>query len=223
LNIFQIILLVNICVAVGYFIASMITIKVWGINPIGKKEKTDNIFGVLAIIISTLILFGLWIIYIINPDISSLLLSIKPLTGLVYIKWIAVSLITIATIIEIISGLTLGKSGRIHSSTEKTKLIKTGIYGIIRNPIVLGLFLYGLGILLLNPNLLGLFMIILLIYGYNFKVNTEAKKLKEMFGDRWDEYCKKVGKYFPRLFVSYHQPGKINLYGQELSKWKEKK
>jgi len=199
-DIFQIILLINLCIAVGYFIISMIALKISGIDPIGKKEKTDKNFGILAIIISTLILFGLWIIYIINPDISLLFLSIRPLTGSVFIKWIAVSLITIATIIEIISGLTLGKSGRIHSSTEKTKLIKTGIYGIIRNPIVLGLFLYGLGILLLNPNLLGLLMIILLLYGYNYKVDTEAKKLKEMFGDEWDEYCKKVGKYLPGLF-----------------------
>jgi len=199
-DIFQIILLINLCVAVGYFIISMIALKMSGFNPIGKKEKTDNIFGVLAIIISTLILFGLWIIYIINPDISLLFLSIKPLTVLVYIKWIAVSLITISTMIEIISGLTLGKSGRIHSSTEKTKLIKTGIYGIIGNPIAFGLFLYGLSILLLNPNLLGLLMIILLVYGYNYKVDTEAKKLKEMFGDEWDEYCRRVGKYFPRLF-----------------------
>jgi len=198
-DIFQIILLVNICIAVGYFIISMIALKISGIDPIGKKEKTDNIFGILAIIISTLILFGLWIIYIINPDISLLLLSIKPLTGLVFIKWIAVSLITIATILEIVSGLTLGKSGRINSPTEKIKLIKTGIYGIIRNPIVFGLFLYGLGILLLNPNLLGLFMMIILVYGYNFKVNTEARRLKEMFGDEWNEYYKKVGKYFPRL------------------------
>jgi len=199
-DIFQIILLINLCIAVGYFIISMIALKISGIDPIGKKEKTDKNFGILAIIISTLILFGLWITYIINPDVSLLFLSVRPLTAPAYIKWIAVSLITIATIIEIISGLTLGKSGRIHSSAEKTKLIKTGIYGIIRNPIVLGLFLYGLGILLLNPNLLGLSMMLLLVYGYNYKVDTEAKKLKEMFGDEWDEYCKKVGKYFPRLF-----------------------
>jgi len=200
MNNFQIILLVDLCVSVGYFIISMIALKMSGVDPIGKKEKTDNIFGVLAIIISTLILFGLWILYTINPDISLLFLSIKSLTELVYIKWIAVSLITAATIIEIISSLTLGKSGRIYSSAERTKLIKTGIYGIIRNPIVLGLFLYGLGILLLNPNLPGLLMMILLVYGYNYKVDTEAKKLKEMFGDEWDKYCKRVGKYLPRLF-----------------------
>ena len=200
MDIFQIILLLNLCISVGYFIISMIALKMSGINPIGKKEKTNNIFGVIAIIISTSILFVLWIMYIINPNISLLFLSIKSLTGLVYIKWISVSLITIATIIEIISSLTLGKSGRIHSPTEKTKLIKTGMYGIIRNPIVLGLFLYGLGISLLNPNLLSLLMIIFIVYGYNYKVDTEAKKLKEMFGDEWDEYCKKVGKYLPRLF-----------------------
>jgi protein-S-isoprenylcysteine O-methyltransferase Ste14 len=200
LNIFQVILLVNLSVSVGYFIVSMIALKMWGIEPIGKRERSDNIFGVLAIIISTLILFGLWIAYIINPDISLFFLSVRQLTILAYIKWIAVSLITIATIMEIVAGLTLGRSGRIHSPKEKTKLIKTGIYGIIRNPVVLGLFLYGLGILLLNPNLIGLFMMVLIIYGYNYKVDTEAKKLREMFGDEWDDYCKKVGKYFPRLF-----------------------
>ncbi len=199
MDIFQIILLLNLCISVGYFIISMIALKISGINPIGKKEKTNNIFGVLAIIISTSILFALWIMYIINPNISLLFLSVRALTELIYIKWMAVSIITIATIIEIISSLTLGKSGRIHSPTEKTKLIKTGMYGIIRNPIVSGLFLYGLGISLLNPNLLSLLMIIFMVYGYNYKVDTEAKKLKEMFGDEWDEYYKKVGKYLPRL------------------------
>lgn len=190
----------NLSVSVGYFIISMIALRISGVRPIGKKDKTDNIFGVMGIIISTLILFGLWIAYIINPDISLFFLSIRPLTAMAYIKWIAVSLITIATMIEIISVLTLGKSGRIFSCAERTELIKTGIYGIIRNPIVFGLFLYVLGILLLNSNLLGLTMVVLLIYGYNYKVDTEAKKLRKIFGDQWDGYCKKVGKYFPRLF-----------------------
>ena len=42
-------------------------------------------------------------------------------------------------------------------------------------------------------------MIVFLLYGYNFKVNTEAKKLEEMFGEQWNAYCKNVGKYFPKL------------------------
>ena len=61
--------------------------------------------------------------YIINPNIS--LLSVDLLTKLVYLKWITVSIMTISTVIEIISGLTLGKSGRIHSPEEKTKIIRT--------------------------------------------------------------------------------------------------
>jgi len=122
------------------------------------------------------------------------------LTESLDIKWIAVSIMTVSTVIEIISSLSLGKSGRIHSPTEKTKLIITGIYGITRNPIVLGMFLYGLSILLLNPNLLSLVMIVLLVYGYNYKVDSEAKKLEEMFGDKWNVYCKNVSKYLPKLF-----------------------
>jgi len=199
MDIFQIILLLNLFVSVSYFIASMIFLKASGINPIGKRAKTKNKFGVLSIIISTLILYFLWIMYIINPNMS--LLSVDLLTELVYIKWIAVSILTISTLIEIISGFTLGESGRIHSPEEKTKLIKTGIYGIIRNPIVLGIFLYGFSILLLNPNLLSVLMMIFLIYGYNYKVDTESKKLEEMFGAEWNDYCEKVGKYFPNLFT----------------------
>lgn len=141
--------------------------------------------------------------YIINSNISLLFLSVDLLTKLICIKWLALSIITISTVIEIISSLTLGKSGRIHSPTEKTKLIKTGIYGIIRNPIVLGLFLYGFGILLLNPNLLSLLMMIFLVYGYNYKVDTEANKLEIMFGDEWNDYCKKVGKYLPKCAAGY--------------------
>ena len=199
MDIFQIILLLNLCISVSYFIISMIILKLLGINPIGKRVKAKNIFGILSIIISTLILFFLWIMYIINSNIS--LLAVDLLTRLIYIKWIAVSIMTISTVIEIISSLSLGKSGRIHSPTEKTQLIKTGIYRITRNPIVLGMFLYGFSILLLNPNLLSLLMMIFLIYGYNYKVDIEANKLEKMFGNEWNNYCKKVGKYFPKLFA----------------------
>ena len=200
MDIFQIILLFNLCIAVGYFIVSMSILKILGINPLGKKVKTKNTFGIISLIISTLILFFLWIMYILDSNISLSFLSIKLLTEYFYIKWIAVLIMTISTVIEIISGLSLGKSGRIHSPTEKTELIITGIYGITRNPIVLGMFLYGLSILLLNPNLLSLVMIVLLVYGYNYKVDTEAKKLEEMFGDEWNVYCKNVSKYLPKLF-----------------------
>jgi len=63
------------------------------------------------------------------------------------------------------------------------------------------MFLYGFSILLLNPNLLSLLMMIFLVYGYNYKVDTEANKLEKMFGDEWNNYCKKVGKYLPKLFA----------------------
>jgi protein-S-isoprenylcysteine O-methyltransferase Ste14 len=199
--IYQIILLIILCVSVSYFIISLIVLKMSGVNPFGKRVKTKNKFGVLSIILSTLILYFLWIISIIDPHLSSLFLSLDVLAESCFIQWVAITIMIIASLIEIIASLTLGKSGRIHSPVEKTKLVTTGIYGIIRNPIVSGMFLYGFGIVLLNPNLLSVAMMILLIYGYNYKVDTEAKKLEEMFGDEWRNYRTKVGKYLPRLFT----------------------
>ena len=54
MDIFQIILLLNLCISVSYFIMSMIILKASGISPIGKRVKTKNKFGTLSIIISTL-------------------------------------------------------------------------------------------------------------------------------------------------------------------------
>jgi protein-S-isoprenylcysteine O-methyltransferase Ste14 len=195
----QLILLTNLCVIIGYFIVSMIVLKAMGINPLGKRRVTKNILGIAALVLSTIWLFFFWTYYIIDPHIAEYFLSLKVITELAVIKWIAAALISLATVLEIISGFTIGRSGRIHSPTEKTELIKKGIYGIIRNPIVLGMFLYGLGILMLNPHLLSLLMMGVMIYGYNFKVDTEAKQLEEFFGEKWREYCKKTGKYIPRL------------------------
>lgn len=42
MDVFQIILLINLCISVGYFIASMIILKLSGINPIGKKVNNKN-------------------------------------------------------------------------------------------------------------------------------------------------------------------------------------
>jgi protein-S-isoprenylcysteine O-methyltransferase Ste14 len=202
MDVFQIILLINLCVLIAYFIVSMITLKVMGINPLGKRKSTKNIFGIVTLVLSTVWLFFIWTYYIIDPRIATYFLSFKAITELPVIKWIAVALISLAALLEIISASTIGKSGRIHSPTEKTKLIKKGIYGISRNPIVVGMFLFGFGMLLLNPNLLSLFMMGLLLHGYNNKVDTEAQQLEEFFGDEWHKYCKQTGKYFPKIMRS---------------------
>ncbi|MBN2104551.1 isoprenylcysteine carboxylmethyltransferase family protein [bacterium] len=168
-----------------------------GVNPIGRRETSQNMFGSISIILSTLLLLLLWIYYIIDSNISNCLFPVKILNNTVFIKWAALVIIYGATTIEIIAGTSLGDSMRIHSPYEETKLMTKGIYHFIRNPVVLGMFLYSLGIFLFIPNVLGLFTMIILIYGYNFKVDTEARDLYRRFGNDWLEYCRNVGKYFP--------------------------
>jgi len=35
----------------------------------------------------------------------------------------------------------------------------------------------------------------------NFKADTEAEVLQKRFGVQWLEYCKKTGKYFPKINI----------------------
>ncbi len=118
------------------------------------------------------------------------------------IKYIASFILCFATLIEVIAGLALGKSFKIHSPEEKESitLITKGIYGIIRNPVVLGIFCYAFSIMLLNPTLLSLLIFVIIIIGYNYKVDAEAKEIEKRIGREWYEYCKKTGKYFPLFF-----------------------
>jgi len=200
MNIFQLSLLINLILIILLFVIGMIKIRRKGNNPVGRREPTKNIFGVFSIISSTLLLLFLWIYYIIDIDISTYFFPVKIITDIIVIKWAAMIMMIGGTIIEICAAGSLGDSMRIHSPIEETELITKGIYGFIRNPVVLGMFLYSIGMLLFVPNLLGLFTAVFLIYGYNFKVDIEAQDLYRRFGDDWLEYCKNVGKYFPRLY-----------------------
>lgn len=199
MNFFQCSLLIHLLILLSLFLAGILIIKTKGYHPIGRRDAAQNIPGTISIISSTILLLFLWIYYIIDVNISNYFLSIQAINNFIFIKWTALVIFFGATIIEIVASLSLGDSMRIHSPYEETKLITKGIYHMIRNPVVLGMFMYSLGIFLLIPNILGLLTMLIMIYGYNVKVDTEAQDLYKRFGDEWQEYCRHVGKYFPKF------------------------
>ncbi|EMR74144.1 hypothetical protein MCGE09_00172 [Thaumarchaeota archaeon SCGC AB-539-E09] len=95
--------------------------------------------------------------------------------------------------------LTLGDNFRISFPEEGTQLITHGIYDVMRNLIVLSIFLMMAGTFLLIPYLLSLFNLIVNIIGFDAKVTDEERFLAKRFGDKWIEYTRKTGKYLPRV------------------------
>ena len=87
---------------------------------------------------------------------------------------------------------------RIDKKIKENKLLTTGVYGIVRNPIYSAFIFIFTGALLLAANY------ILLILPFVFWVfltilmkNTEEKWLRNEFGKEYEEYARKVNRVIP--------------------------
>ncbi len=86
------------------------------------------------------------------------------------------------------------------------KLATNGPFAHVRNPLYIGNFLIGLGIVLMarNPILLGIFLagFAILYWG---TVRKEEKDLRELFKQSYDDYVKEVPCLIPRLRPYSHR------------------
>jgi protein-S-isoprenylcysteine O-methyltransferase Ste14 len=84
----------------------------------------------------------------------------------------------------------LGKSFSI--SAQAHKLVTTGIYWKIRNPIYVsgGVMIVGLGLVLQKPAMW--ILLFVLIVGQTIRARREARVLEAAFGDEYREYRRKT-------------------------------
>ena len=80
------------------------------------------------------------------------------------------------------------------------KLITTGLYAYIRNPMILGLFLLllGLGVLLGSLSLILLFTPLFILLNVLYLKAIEEKEMGKKFGQEYLEYKKRVPLFIPR-------------------------
>ncbi len=84
---------------------------------------------------------------------------------------------------------------------RKNKVLAiVGPYQHVRNPLYVGSFLIGagFGIFIGNFVILALIIIVFLLI-YTLQINSEEKKLSEIFGEKYIDYKKNVGRWIPRL------------------------
>ena len=89
-----------------------------------------------------------------------------------------------------------------HQQLFKDKhadLITTGIFAHVRHPMYLGIILTYLGWIIATFSLLTFIPWILIVTLYVKMANHEEKQLEERFGEKYEEYKRKVPKWIPKL------------------------
>jgi protein-S-isoprenylcysteine O-methyltransferase Ste14 len=80
------------------------------------------------------------------------------------------------------------------------KLVVRGLYQYVRNPMYVGVLTVILGWSILYHSVTLLLYAFCVAVGFNlFILLYEEPHLRTIFGNQYDEYCKKAGRWFPKL------------------------
>ena len=93
----------------------------------------------------------------------------------------------------------LGK-GTLAPWEPTRKLVISGPYAYVRNPMITGVFLILLGeALIFSSWVIGIWAAIFIIINMIYFPLSEEPGLRKRFGEEYEEYCKHVPRYIPRL------------------------
>jgi len=114
-------------------------------------------------------------------------------------------------IFVLFTGVMLRMSARGHKkahSKQGQKLVMTGPYTLVRNPMYLGSFLMGAGFIFMVWPWWSLPLFAWLFYArFNKQIVKEEKQLTKLAGDKYKKYCQRIHRFFP----SFHLLPKARL------------
>ncbi len=101
-------------------------------------------------------------------------------------------------------GLTLSLFGELiqlwcFASLDKNRTLGVkGLYMLTRNPMYIGRFFLLLGFVVLTGNILVILIFVILYYFYVVnRVKREEEKLRMLFGEAYENYCREVKRFMP--------------------------
>ena len=139
-------------------------------------------------------------------SILQLLDVVAPVAEL-HAPWIQIGGIVVAIVgifATVYAQLDMGDSWRIGVDPgETTTLVRTGVFGWVRNPIFTAMITFGFGIALVTPNLVALAGFLLLVATIELQVRiVEEPYLLTVHGDDYRSYLTNVGRFMPGVGVS---------------------
>lgn len=120
---------------------------------------------------------------------------INPLSMYQIISWF---LLILSVYVVITGYLLLKRRGKPDSNFENTSLlVKSGIYGYIRHPLYLSVFLLGTGVMLKNPDPLQLVLGVINLLAVYITARIEENEMIVKFGEDYRKYMKETKMFIP--------------------------
>lgn len=177
---------------IGLFVP-MILIKKKGKDPHGTHKGASLLTRLTPYTIFAWLTYI--IIFVIDDNIANFLV-LEFLSSDVF-KFIGIMIISIGLLLDLLGTVALGFNFRIELPKEEISLITTGIYRLMRNPIVMGVYLLLFGSFFVIPTIISLIFLIANILTFDSKVRDEEKFLAKRFGEKYKNYSTQVGRYLP--------------------------
>ncbi len=120
---------------------------------------------------------------------------IDPFTTIHIISWL---MLIVSAYVALAGYLLLKNRGNPTVNFEDTSVIvKSGIYGYIRHPLYLSVFMLGTGIMLKDPGTLQVVLGIINLLALLITASIEEKEMVSKFGDQYKQYMKETKMFIP--------------------------
>ena len=117
------------------------------------------------------------------------------------VRWLGVLLYGVGGILRLAPVFVLGRrfSGLVAIQPEH-RLVTSGLYGIIRHPSYLGLFVLALGWGLTFRSGVGVIIAVLMLVVVLARIDSEERLLSESFGAEYDDYRARTWRLIPYVY-----------------------
>jgi protein-S-isoprenylcysteine O-methyltransferase Ste14 len=120
---------------------------------------------------------------------------IDPFSLFQILSWI---LLVLSIYVVITGYLLLKRDGKPDNNFENTSmLVKSGIYGYIRHPLYLSIFLLGTGVVLKDPGPLQIFLGFINLIAVFITARIEENEMISKFGNEYRDYIKETKMFIP--------------------------
>jgi protein-S-isoprenylcysteine O-methyltransferase Ste14 len=117
------------------------------------------------------------------------------------VRGLGVAVAVLGIVLTLVAQLSLGASWRIGiDQAERTDLVTTGVFQVVRNPIFTAVILAFLGLALMVPNPVAIAGMVLTVTGIQVQVRlAEEPYLRRVHGTAYTDYAARVGRFLPGL------------------------